>query len=44
MSATKSTARLEALTSGTKAWVRVRAIGADNKPGPWSDPATKTVP
>jgi hypothetical protein len=22
----------------------VRAIGADNKPGPWSDPATKIVP
>jgi hypothetical protein len=44
MSATKSTARLEGLTSGAKAWVRVRAIGADNKPGPWSDPATKTVP
>ena len=27
-----------------KMWARVRAVGADNHPGPWSDPATKTVP
>jgi hypothetical protein len=25
-------------------WVRVRAVGADNNKGPWSDPAVKTVP
>jgi hypothetical protein len=25
-------------------WVRVRAIGADNNKGHWSDPAVKTVP
>ena len=35
---------LEDLTSGTKQWVRVRAVGADNGKGPWSDPAAKTVP
>jgi hypothetical protein len=31
-------------TSGTKQWVRVRAVGADNGKAPWSDPAGKTVP
>jgi hypothetical protein len=35
---------LEGLTSGTKQWVRVRAVGADNGKAPWSDPAGKTVP
>ena len=35
---------LEGFTSGTKQWVRVRAVGADNGKGPWSDPAVKTVP
>ncbi len=40
----KSTAALKSLTSGSKVWVRVRAIGADPEPGPWSDPAVKTVP
>jgi len=44
MTASKSSATLEGLTSGAKLWVRVRAIGADNQPGPWSDPATKVVP
>ena len=44
MTASRSSARIEGLTSGTKLWVRVRAVGADNKPGPWSDPATKVVP
>jgi len=38
---TKTT--LTALTSGTRVWIKVRAIGADG-PGPWSDPATKIVP
>ena len=42
--ATKSSATPAGLTSGTKIWVRVRAIGAGNTPGPWSDPATKVVP
>lgn len=39
-----STITLTGLTSGSKIWVRVRAIGAGNHKGPWSDPATKTVP
>lgn len=44
--ATPSTDRrtlLSGLTSGTKIWVRVRAIARDNV-GPWSDPATIIVP
>ena len=36
--------QLTGLTSGVKAWVRVRAIGGNNQKGPFSDPATKTVP
>jgi hypothetical protein len=43
MSSTKSFATIAGLTSGTKMWVRVRAVGAAG-PGPWSDPAVKTVP
>jgi hypothetical protein len=39
-----STLTLTGLTSGSKMWVRTRAIGAGNNKGPWSDPATKTVP
>ena len=35
---------LEGFTSGTKMWVRVRAVGAGNERGGWSDPAGKTVP
>ena len=31
-------------SSGARMSVRVRAIGADPQPGPWSDPAAKTVP
>jgi hypothetical protein len=31
-------------TSGSRIWVRVRAIGAGNNKGLWSDPAVKTVP
>ena len=31
------------LTSGSRVWVRVRAIGTKGE-GPWSDPATKIVP
>ena len=42
-SSPKSSAHIAGLTSGAKMWVRVRAIGAANE-GPWSDPATKTVP
>jgi hypothetical protein len=43
-SASKSSATISGLTSGAKMWVHVRAIGAGNTPGPWSDPATKFVP
>lgn len=43
-SASKSSATAAGLTSGTKMWVRVRAIGSGNATGPWSDPATKVVP
>ncbi|MBI3877401.1 MAG: fibronectin type III domain-containing protein [Verrucomicrobia bacterium] len=42
-SVTASKATLMNLPSGTKVWVRVRAIGTAG-PGPWSDPAIKTVP
>ena len=38
------TDELNSFTSGTKQWIRVRAIGANNQMGPWSDPAAKTVP
>lgn len=44
LTAGKSSATLTGLTSGTRIWVRVRGIGAKNQPGPWSDPAVKTVP
>ena len=44
MASGKSNATIEGLTSAVKLWVRVRAVGADNKPGPWSDPAYKVVP
>jgi hypothetical protein len=44
MTASKSSATVVALASGTRMWARVRAIGAGNQPGPWSDPAVKTVP
>ena len=40
---TRSKATLSGLTSGTKYWVRVAAIGAAGQ-GPWSDPATKIAP
>jgi hypothetical protein len=40
---TETKRALTGLTSGTKMWFRVRAIGG-NGPGPWSDPATKMVP
>ena len=40
----KSSDQLTGLTSGVKAWARVRAIGGNNQKGPFSDPATKTVP
>lgn len=43
-SATKSNANIAGLTSGTKMWARVRAVGSGNATGPWSDPATKVVP
>ena len=40
---TKSKITLTGLPSGTRQWVRVRAIGAAG-PGPWSDPVSKMVP
>src|SRR5204862_3951863 len=44
MSAGKSSATVNGFTSGAKMWIRVRAVGAANATGPWSDPAVKTVP
>ncbi|PYS47941.1 MAG: hypothetical protein DMF68_14680 [Acidobacteria bacterium] len=40
---TKSRATIEGLTSGTKYWFRVAAVGANGQSG-WSDPATKIAP
>ncbi|MGZ5529121.1 MAG: hypothetical protein ACXWJB_10655 [Limisphaerales bacterium] len=44
MTCTQSKYALTGLASGTKLWFRVRAIGGNNAPGAWSDPATKMVP
>jgi hypothetical protein len=44
MVAGRSDATIVDLPSGIKQWVRVRALGANNTPGPWSDPAAKMVP
>ena len=44
MTAGRSDALVNSFASGTKQWIRVRAIGANNQMGPWSDPAAKTVP
>ena len=41
--ATKSKVTLSGLTSASRIWVRVRAIGANDKGG-WSDPAESIVP
>ena len=41
--ATKAKATINSFISGTRIWLHVRAIGAAG-PGPWSDPAVKTVP
>jgi hypothetical protein len=40
---TGSKTTLTGQTSGTRVWIKVRAIGSEG-PGPWSDPATKIVP
>lgn len=40
---TKSRVTIEGLTSGTKYWFRVAAVGANGQSG-WSDPATKIAP
>ena len=40
---TASSWQLTGLTSGSRVWIRVRAIGTKGQ-GPWSDPATKIVP
>lgn len=41
-SASKTT--LDGLPSGSKIWVRVRALGPKKIKSPWSDPAVKRVP
>jgi hypothetical protein len=43
ISTTTSTV-LRDFTSGTKMWIRIRAVGLGSERGPWSDPAAKTVP
>jgi hypothetical protein len=40
---TKAKAAINSFVSGARIWLHVRAIGAAG-PGPWSDPAVKTVP
>ena len=40
---TRAKAQINSFVSGTRIWLHVRAIGAAG-PGPWSDPAVKTVP
>ena len=40
---TKSSAALKGLTSGTRYWIRVAAVGAAGRSG-WSDVATKIAP
>jgi hypothetical protein len=40
---TKSKTSISGLTSGTRYWFRVAAVGTAGQ-GPWSDPATKTAP
>ena len=40
---TKSSCTLTGLTSGSRVWVRVRAINGAGK-GPWSEPISKIVP
>ena len=39
-----SSTTLKSLTSGSKVWVRVRALGPKGLKSPWSDPAVKRVP
>ena len=41
-SASKTT--LTGQTSGSRVWLRVRAVGAKGLPGPWSNPVAKIVP
>lgn len=40
---TRSSGTIAGLPSGSRQWLRVRAVGPLG-PGPWSDPASKTVP
>lgn len=40
---TKSSATVDGLTSGTRYWFRVSAVGPRGQSG-WSDPATKIAP
>ena len=41
---TQSKFTLSGLTSGTRTWIRVRAVGPKRIKGAWSDPAVKIVP
>jgi hypothetical protein len=41
---TQSKFTIGGLTSGTRVWFRVRALGPRKIKGPWSDPAVKMVP
>lgn len=43
LSLAKSSGTIPGLTSGSKTWARVRAVGTAGV-GPWSDPAAKVVP
>ena len=41
---TTITTVLKDFTSGTRMWIRVRAVSLGSERGPWSDPAAKRVP
>jgi len=43
-SVSPSSTTLTGLTSGTRTWVRARAIGTKSQKGPWSEPVSKIVP
>ena len=42
-SCTRSSVTVNGMTSGTRYWFRVAAVGSADT-GPWSDPATKIAP
>ena len=39
----KSSGTLTGLATGVRCWIRCRALGTNNKKGPWSNPADKVV-